>query len=35
LAELEERHTQELEKNREMLEEKLPLTFKFSAELLN
>ncbi len=35
LGELEARHTEELEKNRQMLEEKLPLTFKFSAELLN
>mmetsp|Transcript_35739 Transcript_35739/g.54701 ORF Transcript_35739/g.54701 Transcript_35739/m.54701 type:complete len:218 (+) Transcript_35739:171-824(+) len=35
LGELEDRHTQELEKNREELEKKLPLTFKFSSELLN
>ena len=32
---LENRHTHELEENRKSLEEKLPLTFKFSAELLN
>jgi len=35
LALCEEKHTAELEKHREMLEEKLPLSFKFSAELLN
>lgn len=35
LAELENRHALEIETNRNMLEEKLPLTFKFSAELLN
>lgn len=35
LAELEERHTKELEQNRAELEDRLPLTFKFSAELLN
>ena len=32
---LEERHVKELEENRAMLEQKLPLTFKLSAELLN
>ena len=35
LGDLEDRHTQELQRNRQELEEKLPLTFKFSAELLN
>jgi len=35
LGELEDRHTQEIERNRQELEEKLPLTFKFSSELLN
>jgi hypothetical protein len=35
LGELENRHTLEIESNRQLLEEKLPLTFKFSAELLN
>jgi len=35
LGELEDRHTQEIEQNRQMLEEKLPLTFKSSPELLN
>jgi hypothetical protein len=35
LSELENRHTFEIQKNREELEEKLPLTFKFSSELLN
>lgn len=32
---LEDKHIHELEQNRQMLEEKLPLTFKLSAELLN
>jgi hypothetical protein len=32
---LEERHIRDLEENRQMLEQKLPLTFKLSAELLN
>lgn len=32
---LEERHVKELEENRQVLEQKLPLTFKQSAELLN
>ena len=32
---LEEKHVHELEQNRQQLEEKLPLTFKQSAELLN
>lgn len=32
---LEERHIHELEANRQELEQKLPLTFKQSAELLN
>jgi len=32
---LEDRHIRELEENRQMLEQKLPLTFKQSAELLN
>ena len=31
---LEERHIRDLEENRQMLEQKLPLTFKLSAELL-
>ena len=35
LSELENRHAVEIETNRQNLEEKLPLTFKFSAELLN
>ena len=35
LGELEDRHTLEIEQNRQMLEEKLPLTFKSSPELLN
>ena len=35
LSELENKHTLELESNRNYLEEKLPLTFKYSAELLN
>lgn len=35
LGELEDRHTKELQKNKEDLEAKLPLTFKFSAKLLN
>lgn len=29
------RHTQQLQENRTQMEENLPLTFKFSAELLN
>jgi hypothetical protein len=32
---LEERHIRDLEENRQMLEQRLPLTFKLSAELLN
>ena len=32
---LEERHIRDLEENRQMLEQKLPLTFKLSAVLLN
>ena len=32
---LEDRHIHDLEENRQMLEQKLPLTFKQSAELLN
>lgn len=32
---LEEKHVRELEENRQLLEQKLPLTFKQSAELLN
>ena len=32
---LEERHVRELEQNRQELEQKLPMTFKQSAELLN
>ena len=32
---LEDRHIRDLEENRQMLEQKLPLTFKQSAELLN
>ena len=35
LSELENRHTVEIEQNRQILGDKLPLTFKFSAELLN
>jgi len=35
LGELEDRHTKELHHNKEELEAKLPLTFKFSAQLLN
>lgn len=35
IEELENRHTEDLGKNRQHLEETLPLTFKFSAELLN
>lgn len=35
LGELENRHTVEIENNRQILGEKLPLTFKFSSELLN
>lgn len=32
---LEERHVRDLEENRQVLEQRLPLTFKQSAELLN
>ena len=32
---LENKHTKGLEENRQSLEENLPMTFKFSAELLN
>lgn len=32
---LEDRHIRDLEENRQLLEQKLPLTFKHSAELLN
>ena len=32
---LEDRHVKELEQNRQDLEQKLPMTFKHSAELLN
>lgn len=32
---LEDKHIRELEENRQMLEQSLPLTFKHSAELLN
>lgn len=35
IRKLEERHIHDLEENRQMLEQKLPLTFKLSAELLN
>lgn len=35
LSELETRHTSEIESNRQILGEKLPMTFKFSSELLN
>lgn len=35
LGELEDRHTQQIEGNRQTLEEKLPLTFKFSSVLLD
>ena len=35
LSELEARHTAEIESNRQILGDKLPLTFKFSSELLN
>ena len=35
LNDLEEKHAKQLEENRSKLEEGLPLTFKFSAELLN
>lgn len=35
ISELEQRHTDALQENRTVLEETLPLTFKFSAELLN
>ncbi len=35
IQELENRHTRQLEENRVTLEETLPMTFKFSAELLN
>ena len=35
MSELENRHAVEIETNRQQLEDMLPLTFKFSAELLN
>lgn len=35
LKNMEEKHIRELEENRGNLEQGLPLTFKFSAELLN
>lgn len=35
LGQLERQHQQELEKNNQELNEKLPMTFKFSPELLN
>lgn len=35
LAELEDRHTKEIDRNRDILEDKLPHTFKYSADLLN
>lgn len=35
IVELERKHTEQLQDNRQTLEETLPLTFKFSAELLN
>ena len=35
MEELERRHTQQLQENRQMMEETLPMTFKFSADLLN
>ena len=35
LRELENRHSEQLAANRNALEDRLPLTFKFSAELLN
>ena len=35
IQELENRHTRQLEENRATLEETLPMTFKFSTELLN
>ena len=35
LGELENRHTAEIETNRQVLGDKLPLHFKFSSELLN
>lgn len=35
MSELEARHTAEIESNRQILGDKLPLTFKFSSDLLN
>jgi hypothetical protein len=35
MRELEGRHVKQLEENRQQLEQKLPMTFKHSAELLN
>ena len=35
MSELENRHAVEIETNRQQLEDTLPLSFKFSAELLN
>jgi hypothetical protein len=35
MKELESRHVRQLEENRQLLEQKLPMTFKHSAELLN
>lgn len=35
MTELENRHAVEIESNRQTLEDKLPLTFKFSARLLD
>lgn len=35
VAGMEKKHVEELEANRANLEQKLPLTFKYSAELLN
>lgn len=35
LGALEDRHTQEIEQNRQILEEKLPLQFKYSSKLLD
>lgn len=35
IVDLENKHTKGLEENRQNLEENLPMTFKFSAELLN
>lgn len=35
IGQLEDKHTKDLEENRQMQEEKLPLEFKFSSELLN